>query len=73
MEKTMYQSIYGETNYSTKGEVTIKTDSKKALKKALAAVFGDNADCYMELAINTGNGYELALSPNYAIEVFNNL
>lgn len=64
--KTIFEGIYGD-------EVTIKTDNKRALKKALRVVFGDNADCYEELIINTGNGYELGLSSKYAMEVFENL
>lgn len=64
--KTIFEGIYGN-------EATIKTDNKRALRKALEVVFGDNADCYEELIINTGNGYELGLAPKYAMEVYNNL
>lgn len=65
--KTIFEGLYGN-------EVTVRTDNKRALRKALELVFGDTADCYMELAINTGNGfYELGLAPKYAMEVYNNL
>lgn len=63
---TIYSNIY--TN-----EVIIKTDNKKGLKKALNKVFGDNGACYMEAVINTGNGYEISLASNYAIDVYNNM
>lgn len=62
---TIFEGLYGN-------EVTVRTDSKKNLKKALQEVFGDNADAYMELAINTFTGfYELGLAPKYAMEVYN--
>lgn len=63
--KTMYQGINSE-------DVTIRAE-KKALKNALALVFGDNADCYFEMAIKNNGYYELGLAPKYAMEVYKNL
>ena len=63
--KTMYQGINSE-------DVTIRAE-KKALKNALAVVFGDNADCYFEMAIKNNGYYELGLAPKYALEVYENL
>lgn len=68
MENTIYQSLFG-----TGEETTIRVQKKATLKKALQKVFGDNAYCYLDQAINTGYCFELTLYNKAAIDIFNNL